>query len=206
MGHTKGRSHVAGQASRGVFPKMAGELFRIGKGKKVTGLDPSKLKKEIRDEWSGRRKGKIKGRNSVNSKKIDPHDPNLNARDRELVDAIRDARKQLGNDKPGSNFAAIRYIDGNGEERILVTHNRGMHSERYGANYLLDDGVPNGNIKDVLSERSPCILSPCCDGWLGEHTSGANVKHIVDYQIGDNAGKNHRANTQMRHWTRSIFG
>lgn len=188
----------------GVFGKAAGELFDIpGHKGKAKGLRADDLPQKKVTDWGKTRKGG--GDDMVDSRKVDYKDPNIDPRDKEMADAIAQARLNEGHNKPSINYNAVRYIDGNGDERILVSHSRGMHSERVVINYLLDDGVPPENIREVMTERSPCIKSPNCSKWLAVNVPGIKSSHLVDYQMGDNANSNYNATKGVRSWTNDIF-
>ncbi|MFV2173378.1 nucleic acid/nucleotide deaminase domain-containing protein [Actinomadura sp. LOL_016] len=201
------RRHLAGQRSGGVFGKAAGELFTIPQHKgKSNFLDPTKINRRTRQEWGRQRPGG--GADKVPSRKVDPNDPHLPPKDRELLDAIAKARLNNKDDNPRVNYDAVRYIDRNGDERILVTRSQGMHSERMGINYLLDDGVPDHQIKDLITERAPCVKNPSCERWLAVNTSSTSpptVGHIVDYQGGTNLNNNRQATSDVKGWVDSVF-
>lgn len=92
----------------------------------------------------------------ASSRKLDLSDrDDLSPKDREMVDAVENLRREVGDDR-GNDYASIRYIDGDGAERILVTRSDSVHSEGMGGNYLLDRLGPD-KIKAVYTERSPVM-------------------------------------------------
>ncbi|MEV5824220.1 nucleic acid/nucleotide deaminase domain-containing protein [Spirillospora sp. NPDC052242] len=200
-----GTNGAAGKAG-GIFGKSAGKMFRVTKYKdgRVNYLDPTKIDKPTRERWRTDRPSRVPPDGEpVNSRKLDPNDPNLKKEDREMMDAVEDARRQLGNDG-GRNFAALRYIDSDGQERILVTRSDGVHSERMGANFLLDQGIDPKNIKAVYTERSPCDYSASyCDQWMKMHIPGADVSHRFDYGI--NGTTRSQANGFHRTYRNGLF-
>ncbi|MEV5828742.1 nucleic acid/nucleotide deaminase domain-containing protein [Spirillospora sp. NPDC052242] len=198
----------------GVFGKVAGKLFVVPNRKgKVVVLDPKSIDSDTRARWRRERKGG--GGETVQSRKLDPNDPNLDDRDREMLDAIAKARLHAGDDNPGVNYNAIRYIDGNGEERILVSRSDGVHSERFATNFLLDDNVRKEDIKDLVTERGPCVKNPACSQWVlrntadqdgnGAYHNPANVAHVADYQAGSNLNNNRQATKDVKQWVDSVF-
>lgn len=201
----KGSPSVAGKAG-GIFGKSAGKLFRVKKypNGRVNYLDPTKIDKPTRERWRNDRPSRTPpAGDTVNSRKLDPNDPNLDPKDREMMEAVEETRKQEGNDS-GRNFAALRYIDTDGQERILVTRSDGVHSERMGANFLLDQGIDPKNIKAVYTERSPCDYSASyCDQWMKTHLPGADVSHRFDYGI--NGTTRSQANGQHRTYRNGLF-
>jgi hypothetical protein len=174
---------AVGEVAGGLFVKQAKELFRVGKSKKIIGLDAEKVDAKTRQKWRDKRQSqKAQPDTKVSSRKIDPEDPNLPPEEKELVDAVREAVRQ-DEYSGGKNYAAIRFIDTDGQERILVTRSDGVHSERMGGNYLLDRIGPE-NVKMVYTERSPCNFSSSyCDEWMKLHIPDAEVRHGFNYGI-----------------------
>ncbi|QFG22480.1 nucleic acid/nucleotide deaminase domain-containing protein [Actinomadura sp. WMMB 499] len=202
-GRGRARSRARNQAAQGIFGKSAGELFRVSGAKgNVIGLDPTKIGKKTRDGWAKKRPSRVPPEGDrVKSRKIDPDSPNLSRRDREMADAIKATRKHNGHDRGSNNYAAIRYIDSDGNRRILVTHSDGVHSERMGANYLLDQGIPKRNILDLATERSPCDKrSAYCDQWMKLHIPKTPSTHYTDYDI--NGTSRSAANRWVDGWAR----
>jgi hypothetical protein len=126
-------------------------------GDRIIGLDPTKISKETRDGWRKKRPSKkATPETKASSRKLDLSDrDDLSPKDREMVDAVENLRREVGDDK-GNDYASIRYIDGDGAERILVTRSDSVHSEGMGGNYLLDRLGPD-KIKAVYTERSPVM-------------------------------------------------
>ncbi|GLW65249.1 hypothetical protein Arub01_34930 [Actinomadura rubrobrunea] len=200
-----GTTKAAGKAASGIFAKCADKLFRVpGTKRDVYRLDPKKIDSKTRDEWRKKRPSNKPGPNDkVTSRKVDPYDKNLDPKDRELIDAVKEARRQANADG-GDNFAAIRFVDKDGQERILVASSDGVHSERMGANLLLDNGIDVKDIKQIYTERSPCDINPSyCDQWIKRHLPGVDVLHSFDYGI--NGTSRSQANSEHRKWVRSIF-
>lgn len=200
-----GVGSAGGKAAGGIFAKHAGELFRVkGKGDNVIRLDPEKIGKETREKWRDQRRSRVPDPDTkVNSRKVDLADrDNMSPQDRELVDAVESARRELG-DEGGRNYAAIRYLDTDGQERILVTRSDGVHSERMGGNYLLDR-MGAENIRAVYTERSPCNINPSyCDEWMKAHIPNADVSHAVNYGIEGNTRA--EGNREHRGYRRGLF-
>ncbi|KAB2347840.1 nucleic acid/nucleotide deaminase domain-containing protein [Actinomadura rudentiformis] len=200
-----GTGKVAGEVG-GIFGKAGSKLFRFKHSPdgKVLGLDPKNIDPKTRERWRNDRKSQKPGPgDKVTSRKLDPDDPNLDPKDREMMDAVEKSRQERG-DSSGNNYAAIRYVDTDGKERILVTNSDGVHSERMGGNYLLDNGIDPNNIRGIYTERSPCdINSSYCDQWIKKHAPNADVSHRFDYGI-DGTSK-YQANSQHRKYREGLF-
>jgi len=123
----------------------------------------------------------------VMSQKVDP-------KGYDLADATVSARIARGDDK-GTNYAAGRYIDAQGQESILVGYsNRAGHSERMIGRPILHGGL-EGNLKEIFTEREPCVKNPQCARWL-DYFFGDDVKvtHAADYYDanGNTSNKEHK--------------
>ncbi|MER6348312.1 nucleic acid/nucleotide deaminase domain-containing protein [Streptomyces sp. NPDC001532] len=116
----------------------------------------------------------------VKSEKVDP-------KGYDLADATVAARRARGDEK-GTNYAAGRYIDAEGRESILVGYsNKAGHSERMIGRPLLHGGV-EGNLKEIFTEREPCVKNPQCARWLDYFfPDDLKVTHAADYY--DDKGK-----------------
>jgi hypothetical protein len=94
------------------------------------------------------------------------------------------------NDYKGGNYAAANYVDGDGNEVILVGHSKGVHSERTIGYPVLKHGRQDG-IQSLYTEREPCQESSSwCNQWLADNFGkDLEVTHSHSYDQSPVDGK-----------------
>ncbi|MEU2441339.1 nucleic acid/nucleotide deaminase domain-containing protein [Streptomyces rubradiris] len=93
-------------------------------------------------------------------------------------------------DYGGGNYAAVHYVDSQGNSFILVGHSKNVHSERTIGYPVLRDGNPQG-MRDLYTEREPCQESSSwCDQWLARYFGAdQKVTHSHSYDQSPVDGK-----------------
>jgi hypothetical protein len=203
----KAVANAASEGADGIFGKAAKKLFRLPDvdGKKVDFIPPAKNVKDAAKKYKLPKKNKgnkDQPRPHVQSKKIDPGSS-------DLAKATQEARRREGDDG-AKNYAAYRYIDKNGEERILVGRSEGTHSERSAGSFLLDE-MKNGNVKsvtEVYTERAPCAPPKGhCAQWLHANFQQVNpdfaVSHSWNYDGTD--GTNDQVSDNIRKYAANLL-
>ncbi|MEU8800537.1 nucleic acid/nucleotide deaminase domain-containing protein [Spirillospora sp. NPDC048819] len=119
----------------------------------------------------------------------------------DLARAVDDARRHSG-DKSGRNFAAFRYIDKNGEERIMVARSDGRHSEKRAGMEILERG---GKLKEVYTERQPCdVPGAWCEEWIPRYfRNKVDVTYSYPYD-NDIPGSKSSANSAVKRHAASL--
>jgi hypothetical protein len=167
------------------------------------GLDSANLGRPRRGERNAMLRNKKEGRT----------DPRPRASSREVPLGSTDLARatQLGRhadnsygplkppeDEPFSsnNYAAARVRGANGhEDFILVGRSNGYrHSERMIGPPFLREGNPS-RIRELYTERQPCVDPPKCSSWMAERFPDARVSHSVEYGDADSRA---RGNEVMR--------
>ena len=160
-GSTGGRGNAGGAK---VISKVLSETrtfrSRSGRTREYELLHPNKSRESpLSKKYNMKdRKPSEKGQTgpNVRTRKVD-RDSN------DLARAVDDARRAT-NDKSGRNFAAFRYIDKDGNERIMVARSDGRHSEKRAGMEILERG---GKLKEVYTERQPCdVPGAWCEEWI----------------------------------------
>jgi hypothetical protein len=113
----------------------------------------------------------------------------------DLARAVDHARKTDG-DTSGKNYAAFRYIDKDGNERIMVAQSDGRHSEKRAGMEILERG---GKLKEVYTERQPCdIPGAWCEEWIPRYFKNkVDVTYSYPYD-NDIPGSKSKANSAVK--------
>lgn len=132
--------------------------------------------------------------------------PNVTARkvDRDsndLARAVDDARRTDA-DTSGKNYAAFRYIDKDGNERIMVAQSDGRHSEKRAGMEILERG---GRLKEVYTERQPCdIPGAWCEEWIPRYFKNkVDVTYSYPYD-NDIPGSKSKANSAVKRYAGTL--
>ncbi|TDD25207.1 hypothetical protein E1287_37485 [Actinomadura sp. KC06] len=199
-GSSGGRGNPAGAK---VISKVLSETrtfrSRSGRTREYELIHPNKSREgELSKKYNMKdRKDGEKGQTgpNVRTRRVD-RDSNDMAR------AVDDARRHNG-DGSGRNYAAFRYIDKDGNERIMVARSDGRHSEKRAGMEILERG---GKLKEVYTERQPCdIPGAWCEEWIPRYFGNKlDVTYSYPYD-NDIPGSKSSANSAVKRYAGGLL-